>query len=150
AARPPPDGAPDPSRRSPPDNAEARRVHKPNSTVRNRHAFEGIFGKQCSAVEIGSVEQRRDLSYGRYPERRFDHASGHHAEVVRARDVNEPDRFAKTAALCELDVDRVTRSGQTWYVGGDEAGFVGDHGEPAALAYEAHALDICGSDGLFE
>ena len=98
-------------------NAESRRRRNRNATAVDRRADIRVVGEQRGAVEVGVVEQRREVRGRGDAEARLDHAAGHHEHAVRARRRDHLQRLAQSAALGKLDVDAVHRADQPGNVG---------------------------------
>src|SRR5512143_1615427 len=76
----------------------------------DRRAGIRIVGQERRAVEVGVVEQRREVRGGGDAEARLDHAAGHDEHAVRAGGGDHLERLTQAAALGELDVDAVDRA----------------------------------------
>jgi hypothetical protein len=112
-----------------PRNAKSGPIRELNLSAGNRRADEWILGEKRSAIEIRVIEKRRDLSDRGDSKTRFDHASGHHRHAECSRDVNHSQRFAQTAAFCQLDVDPIDGSGKFGNIGRHQTRFISENGQ---------------------
>src|SRR5205814_4696075 len=104
--------------------AESGRIGELHSAALDRDATERIVRQQRRSVEVGCVEQRRDLSDGGNAERALDHAACHNLHVQGSRRVNHPQRLTEASALCKLDVDAIDGSRQLGNIRSDKARLV--------------------------
>src|SRR5690242_2032690 len=122
-------------------NAQARCVRQGNRAVGDGRALKRIVRQQRGAVEVRVVEQRRQVRRRGDPETRFDHATGHHGHVMRARGRNDAHRFAQSPALRELEVHAVHRPSQSRYVRSHDTRLVGNDRQRRPFTNEAKSID---------
>src|SRR5690348_2167780 len=65
-------------------NAESGAFRHGNRAAIDGRPVERVIREQSRAVQVGEVEQRREVRGRRDAEARLDHAAGHHGQVVRA------------------------------------------------------------------
>lgn len=99
-------------------------------------------------VEIGPVDQRRDVRGGCRGDRALHHAAEHQFHPHRPRGVNHCERPANAAGLRELDVDPVNAPVERGQVCGDVGVLVGDDRDLHALANRAQLVWAAGRDRL--
>src|SRR4029077_12493244 len=101
-----------------------------------------IVVDQQLAVQVGVIDQGREVGGRRDRQRAFDHAPHHDLQVVSAGQKNHLQRGIDASALHELDVDSVHVGRYFRHIRGYDAAFVGDDRERDALPYHAECFEI--------
>ena len=112
------------------------------------HAFKAVVGYEQVAVEVGPVNERRDLCRGAYAARRFGHTAHHYFHTERTGYYGHFVSLVQAGAFHEFDVYAVVSLLQARYVANALEGFVGYDGQRAAVAQPCCFLEFFLGQGL--
>ncbi len=118
-----------------------RRTPSPGSVgsrIWPRSIRERIVHRKRRAVQIGGIDERREMRGRGDAERSLDHAAHHDEHAVGAGGSDHAERFPQRSALGELDVDPVDATGEPRNIGGDETAFVHDDGQVVLGRHAPH------------
>jgi hypothetical protein len=91
-------------------------IGKNNSAKVNPDPYGQIFSQQDGTVQIGIVEQSKELSGCGDPNRRLRHATDHHPQPKFLGTPSHPETWSQASTLNQFDVDRMESVGTAIHI----------------------------------
>src|SRR5258708_1942654 len=131
-------------------DAQARGVRQYKFSICDPNAWVGIGFNHQVAIQLGIIDQRREMCGRRNGDSAFNHTSEHYLEPMRTSYVDHLKCLTQPTTLHQLDIDTIHTIRQTGNIGDSDAAFVGKHRHWRVLAHQSQSLQISGIHWLFD